>query len=231
MNDQTAANPFYALYVAEGKVCEDASGTGADPTARDVEITFNGEDHFKASWTRPINVAAMSADNLIDGVDFTEYGSYVRIEDLIDPADWRDRKFSNFNNYWGFYGVSNVLIDTNNAKANFGNGWVELPSNLVVKQDNIQGQTTVSGNTYYTNKPQLDANGQIQRDANNRIIYEPATSVYGFFTYQNNGTTLLEDFQIQVTVKVTYKWGEITSAPIIVPVKSIENVPTSAPQM
>ena len=231
LNDQTAANPFYALYVAEGKVCEDASGTGADNTAREVEITFNGEDHFKASWTRPINVAAMSADNLIDGVDFTEYGSYIRIEDLIDPADWRDRKFSNFNNYWGFYGVENVLIDTNNAKANFGNGWVELPTNLVVGQDNMQGQTTVSGNKYYTNKPKLDDNGQIQRDNNNRIIYEEAKSVYGFFTYKNNGTTLLEDFQIQVTVKVTYKWGEITSAPIIVPVKNIGNVPTSAPQM
>ncbi len=216
LNDQTAANPFYALYVAEGKVCD----------TREVEITFNGEDHFKASWTRPINVAAMSADNLIDGVDFTEYGSYVRIEDLIDPADWRDRKFSNFNNYWGFYGVTGVEIDTDHAKANFGNGWVELPSNLVVGQDDIP--TT---NTYYTNKPVLDAEGQIQRDANNRIIYEPATSVYGFFTYKNNGTTLLEDFQIQVTVKVTYKWGEITSAPIIVPVKNIGNVPTSAPQM
>ena len=227
LNDQTAANPFYALYVAEGKVCEDASGTGADNTAREVEITFNGEDHFKASWTRPINIAAMSADNLIDGVDFTEYGSYVRIEDLIDPADWRDRKFSNFNNYWGFYGVENVLIDTNNAKANFGNGWVELPTNLVVGQDNIP--TT---NIYYTNKPELDDNGQIKRDPNtNRIIYKPATSVYGFFTYKNNGTTLLDDFQIQVTVKVTYKWGEITSAPIIVPVKNIGNVPTSAPQM
>ena len=176
----------------------------------------------------------MSADNLIDGVDFTEYGSYIRIEDLIDPADWRDRKFSNFNNYWGFYGigVGDVLIDTQNAKANFGNGWVELPTNLVVGQDNMQGQTTVSRNKYYTNKPELDAHGQIQRDPNtNRIKYEEAKSVYGFFTYKNNGTTLLEDFQIQVTVKVKYKWGEITSAPIIVPVKSIENVPTSAPQM
>ncbi len=231
LNDQTAANPFYALYVAEGKVCEDASGAGADQTAREVEITFNGEDHFKASWTRPINVAAMSADNLIDGVDFTEYGSYIRIEDLIDPADWRDRKFSNFNNYWGFYGVEDVKIDTEHAKANFGNGWVELPSNLVVGQDNMQGQTTESGNKYYTNKPLLDANGQIQRDENNRIKYEEAKSVYGFFTYKNNGTTLLDDFQIQVTVKVTYKWGEITSAPIIVPVKNIGNVPTSAPQM
>ena len=233
LNDQTAANPFYALYVAEGKVCEDASGTGADRTAREVEITFNGEDHFKASWTRPINIAAMSADNLIDGVDFTEYGSYVRIEDLIDPADWRDRKFSNFNNYWKFYGVTGVLIDTEHAKANFGNGWVELPSNLVVGQDNINRTTgnPTSRKTYYTNKPLLDDNGQIQRDDNNRIKYVPAKSVYGFFTYQNNGTTLLEDFQIQVTVKVTYKWGEITSAPIIVPVKNIGNVPTSAPQM
>ena len=47
----------------------------------------------------------------IDGVDLGEFGSYIPLEDIITPVDWRGRDFNDYPNYWDYYGVSDIYVD------------------------------------------------------------------------------------------------------------------------
>ena len=73
-------NKLYTFIGAKANVCDES---------KVVSITFDGKDHFQANFIRPINITTNANDNFIDGVDFGEKGSFITIEDLISPSDWR----------------------------------------------------------------------------------------------------------------------------------------------
>ena len=175
---------MYTYIGAKGYVC--------GQNAKEVTITFDGKDHFQANFIRPVNIAEKAADNFIDGVDVGEKGSFIRLEDLIDPYDWRDRYFKDYKNYWGYYGEFKVEVDTENAECNLNGVTQAVPVTVVLEQSDATSM----------------GDGADKKE-----------SKYGFLTYKNNGTKVSE-FEIYVKVKVTYGWGVIETKPITVKVAS-----------
>ena len=176
---------MYTYIGATGQVCDDATKV--------VTITFDGQDHFKANFIRPVNIAEQAADNFIDGVDVGEKGSFIRLEDLIAPYDWRDREFKDYTNYWGFYGPFEITADVDNAECDLNGVRQAVPVTVELKAD-------------YENLTMGDGE-------------DAKVSKYGFITYKNNGTKVAE-FNIYVKVTVKYGWGTIQTGFITVPVSS-----------
>ena len=127
---------MYALIQAIGYVCEDLT--------KPVTITFKGATYFRANFIRPVNIASKAADNFVDGVDVGEAGSYIRLEDLIDPSDWRGRAFSKYTNYWDFYGPFSVTFDKANAECNLNGSFAPVPANIEL---DMAGRGTMGNKT------------------------------------------------------------------------------------
>lgn len=162
---------------------------------KEVTVTFDGEDHFRANILRPVSVATKSKKGFIDAVDFGEDGSYIKIEDLIDPIDWRQRLFSQYPKYWGYYGPFVVTVDIAGAECDLNGKRQPVPTTIVLTQ--------------VTELEAKDAKGKIKK------ITNPA----GFLTYKNNQTNVTDDFNIYVKAKVQYGFGYIDSDWITIPVK------------
>ena len=88
-------------------------------------------DHFRANYIQPVKVTDRAADEFIDAVDFGQDGSFITLKDLIAPHDWRiDENYPSgyrefgmnpgdqYYNYWEYYGVFDIQVDTANIKCN-----------------------------------------------------------------------------------------------------------------
>lgn len=126
----------------------------------------------------------------IDGVDFGEFGSYIPLEYLVRPTDWRGRDFNDYPNYWDYYGVTDLYADLDDVECNLNGTWQSLPAGLDVTID----KTNLTGFYYKENK----AEGTVD-------------SRFGFLTYKNNGTVVNSDFKMRFYVFMDYKWGTIVS--------------------
>jgi len=158
---------MYVLIQAVGYACNDRS--------KALTITFNGEDHFKAVYKRPVNITAKAADNFIDGVDVGEKGSFIRLEDLIAPYDWRGRQFSQYDNYWDFYGPFSVVFDRDDAECNLDGVRQAVPATIELTQINATsygGKTSKYGFITYKN------NGTTVKEPFE--IYVKVTVTYGW---------------------------------------------------
>lgn len=96
---------------AIGYICGNKGGANT----KTVNITFNGEDHYVAKYIRPIEAETLASEGFIDGVDFGEKGSYISMDKLVVLHDWRTRYFSQYPNYWGYYGPFSFEADLANA--------------------------------------------------------------------------------------------------------------------
>jgi len=122
---------------AVGYVCGNKGGE----YVKKVNITFNGEDHFVAKYIRPIEAETLANEGFIDGVDFGECGSMISMDKLVVLHDWRNnptRYFSEYPNYWGYYGPFSFVADLDNAKCDLDiNGDTSkkaIPSTIELKQ-------------------------------------------------------------------------------------------------
>lgn len=129
---------MYVLIKATGYACDDYN--------KPVRITFDGLDYFRANYKRPVDITDLAADNFIDGVDFGEKGSYIKLEDLIYPSDWRGRAFSSYPNYWDFYGPFSVSFDPADAECDLNGTRQAIPTSMELEQ--VAG-TTFSPNSNY----------------------------------------------------------------------------------
>ena len=182
---------FKVYYSVKANACNDAT--------KEVKVTFNGADHFVALFKQPVDIATKSKDSFEDGVDFGEKGTYLKLEDLIAPSDWRGRSFEKYANYWEYYGPFTITPDLENATCDLTNGenpdgtkHIAVPA--TIKLETVPAGTLGSGDNEITSK-------------------------YGFVSYKNNGTVVTSDFNIYVKVKVDYGWGTIVTGEIAVPVK------------
>jgi hypothetical protein len=180
-------NAFDVNYGVEGVVCSDAN--------KKVAVTFNGKSYFTARFVRPVNITAVASDNFIDAVDFGSKGSYIALEDLIAPSDWRNYKFTEHTNYWKYYGPFTITADLEHAKCNLNGVKQAVPATIVLKQE--AAGTMGTGN-------------------------DAKTSSYGFITYKNNGT-VTDGFELYIPVTVNYGWGTIQTEPITVKVAKTVN--------
>ena len=150
-----------------------------------------------------MTVASQSKGKFIDAVDFGEVGSYIKIEDLLDPIDWRGRKFSEWGGvlhegYWNFYGPFNVIIDIAGAQSNLSGDWAPVPATIILNQTAAGATTTTDPVT----------GGTITLPANKS----------GYLTYKNNNTVVTADFKLRVKAKVGYGFGWIDTDWIEIPV-------------
>lgn len=199
------------LYVnigAKGYACGDKNKT--------VKITFNGQDHFRADYVRPINISNIARDNYIDGVSYGEKGSYIRIEDLISPSDWRteldktkwidgikygkNRQFSNHPNFWGFYGPFEVDVDLENVKCDLNGRIAAIPNYLQLARVSYEDM----------------ANVITDEEAYKKL----AKTDFGYITYKNNGQVISTAFKFFMNVTVNYGWGSIVVEGVEVPVST-----------
>ena len=191
-------------------------------------------DHFRANYIQPVKVTKRSADDFIDAVDFGQEGSFITLKDLIAPHDWRKdenyesgyREFGmnpgdQYYNYWEYYGVFDIQVDTANIKCNLtANKEVPVTVDLkVLSKEELK-------NSVKEDAVLRDAEGNVVKDAEGKdvLVRDYIESIddggFGFLTYRNNGTAV-KKFELYVPVTVRYGWGVITTdTPITVPVQS-----------
>ena len=184
---------------AKGIICNDDT--------KEVAITFDGKDHFRADYVRPVNIEEVAADYYVDAVDYGEEHSYLSVEDLVNLYDWRTPKryFSEYENYWGFYGPVTIEIETEDvggvkrvkdAYCDLNGEYQPLPVTVVLEFKTAAEIQALTGNT-------------------------KLTSPHGYITYKNNGTGV-DNFNIFLKVKVKYGWGEIEQESKVPVKKTIE---------
>ena len=169
-----------------------------DVETKELEVTFDGQDHFRANIVRPVYVTSKSKGKFIDAVDFGQEGSYIKIQDLLDPFDWRQREFSKYPTYWQYYGPFTVVIDAENAECDLNGVRQPVPATLVLTQT----EPTVT---------------KVKDPSSGVEVTLPANTA-GYLTYKNNGTVVTADFNIFVKAKVGYGFGWIDTDWITIPV-------------
>ena len=187
-------NDMYTYIGANAYICTSNEDFEAEP----LKVTFDGADHFRANVLQPVFVNTKSADKFIDAVDFGEKGSYIKIEDLLDPFDWRAREFSKYPTYWKYYGPFEVVIDAANAQCDLNGVRQPVPATIVLTQTEV-GATKV-------------------KDPVSGVEVTLPANDAGYLTYKNNGTNVTSDFNIFVKAKVAYGFGYIDSDWITIPV-------------
>lgn len=169
-------NAFDVNYGVKGVVCGDAK--------KEVAVTFNGKSYFTARFVRPVNITAVASDNFIDAVDFGSKGSYIALEDLIAPSDWRNYKFTEHTNYWKYYGPFTIKADLEHAKCNLNGVKQDVPATIVLKQDPAGTKGTKKSDygfiTYKNNGTVTDG----------FELYIPVTVNYGWGTIQTEPITV-----------------------------------------
>lgn len=183
---------------AKATMCNDAN--------KKVTLTFDGKNHFQANIIQPVTIATKSKDGFIDAVDFGEVGSYIKIEDLLDPIDWRGRKFSEgpgklHLGYWNYYGPFDVKIDIASAKCDLNGTTQPVPVTIILNQTPGAETGTIA----------------VEDPVTHSTVNLPANKG-GYLTYKNNGTVVTGDFHIYVKAKVGYGFGWIDTDFIEIPV-------------
>ena len=182
-----------------------------DVETKELEMLFDGgdgpKDHFEADILQPVYVSAKSNGKFIDGVDFGTAGSYIKIEDLLDPYDWRGTPAYKFEpkhkNYWDYYGPFEVIIDAAGAECDLDGVRQAVPATIILTQ-------TAPGATSVVDPGSPDGT----------TVTLPANTS-GYLTYRNNSTNVAA-FNLFVKAKVKYGFGYIDTDWITIPVETTE---------
>lgn len=174
---------FHVLIGAKGHICNHPEYV--------ARIAFNRRPYFEAGILPTLSASGTARDGFIDGADFGEKGSFIRLEDLVDLRDWRDRSFDDYPNYWDYYGPFSFTADLSSALCQVEDLVFELPVNIELDQNNL----TEMGSDEYRK-----------------------TSRFGFLTYHNNSLST-NSFTLYVSVTVSHGWGTLSSGYIAIPVQ------------
>lgn len=186
---------FLKVYIKIDKlVCENI------PLSNSI-VTIAGKDRFLVRFIRPISAKGNAGDYFVDALNFGEAHTYLEVKNLVGLVDWRDgigtngvyndSKFSTHPYYWGYYDIKDITVKTE---------WIRTDLNQT-------GATQV----LITQYPDLRVAVQ--------AIVNGNQSTYKYLTYNNTGNTVGKDFNLYVPVIVTYKWGQIIDAEVVVAVK------------
>lgn len=158
--------------------------TTCDPTGN--LVVENGE--FDVKFLRPITIT----DGKANFIDAHTNGSRASVN--LTFTDWRDHEFISFSNsegvdYFDYYKVEKIDADTAMITTNLSGGTL--------------GTTLLSSITKklafgYEAPTNFGPNGYIK------------AGEYGTMIYHNSGYTVGE-FMIRVPIKVTYRWGVVSS--------------------
>lgn len=161
-------------------------------------VTVNGKNYFDVVFVRPINPQPAEEQHFVDALNFGDPYTYLEIAKLTNLNDWRFpdpvASFATHANYWSYYGVTNITANVANIKTDLNQAaGVKVP---------------------VTNYPDL----KVAYAATVPGVTPPTTNFFGYLTYDNTGNTLGKLFNLYVPVTITYSWGTIQSAEVVVPV-------------
>ena len=219
-------NKMYTYLNGEAYLCTSNADIEIDPLPLKFNVNGQELDHFEVDILQPVFVSTVANDNFTDAVNFGAKGSYIKIEDLLDPYDWRseypvkgvkDEYFFSYKNdkvtpkidnkyFWDYYGPFEIAIDIDNAEDDLNGERTKLKANIILTQTE-PGVTKIKHPTRDDIEVTLPANKQ------------------GFLTYLNN-TANVQTFNIFVKAKVKYGFGTIISDWITIKVNPTEGQPT-----
>ncbi len=153
-------------------------------------LVNNGE--FKAYFLRPVDIEKLDKPAVLE--DAKTNGSTINLMDLIKLTDWRNEEFviNSEINFYQYYEVEQIVA--------------------LVNEDAYPVYTTLNGGDI--NKTKLEEmTGNLELTASEGDGTWPTTAedvktAYGTLTLKNNGNAV-GAFQLNVPVKVVYKWGEV----------------------
>ena len=155
---------------------------------------------YNAKFLRPVDVEQGAVKNFTDAVDgdteSTEKvnGAWAYVLNMVKLNDWRDQLFVDQNlDYFNYYGVKAITIDTDNIRT-------DMKKDAAGKWELLSKTNTA---IYFK---QVEATGAAP--AANAVMADLLKN-YGKLQYFNNTGNTVE-FNAEIPVKVTYKWGEIT---------------------
>ena len=145
---------------------------------------------FDARFTKPVYVEPLGDVEFTDAVDATEEGAKVNVAELVKLTDWREREFTDtkYLSYYNYYEVTDMAIDVKEIKTNISGVMKPLKE--------------VSNGVEFHFNP---GTGSIPANP----TWNDIVNAFGTLTYYNR-TGHVVTFNIEIPVKVTYKWGTIT---------------------
>ena len=149
-----------------------------------IELTNNT---FEVRFIRPISVDRKDNEGLTDGLD---NGDDIELAEFIRFSDWRGFEFTTTNNYFVYYGVKAINIDTDAITTDL--------SGSDIRKDKLTEVAPGIVISYVAPEPK-----------------DLSLTNMGTLTYKNNSGELREEFNISVPVEVTYKWGKVVVPMII----------------
>lgn len=198
---------------------------GTTPDYRvDVSIENTGRNHYIATILRPVDVAAVSAKPFYDNPDTSKKGTVLNLADVVNLRDWRGGvakpETNRFNfvpdnyNYFGYYGVTNIVPDVENILT------VGMDKD---KPDEIKpiNKTSVKvthdpGKNAGQGRPTFDGKTAIENQ-------KKLNDWLGTLTYENILSNVHADFKLILPVEIAYQWGKI-SANVTIPVIKTEEL-------
>lgn len=122
---------MYTFIGANALLCENDSMA--------VTITFDGEDHFRGDFIRPVYIVNETPEFLVDAVDYGEKYSYIDIAGLVSPYDWRARNFADYKNYWDYYGGFEITVNVDDVTCDLNGKKQAVPATIVLEQKEMDG--------------------------------------------------------------------------------------------
>lgn len=122
---------MYTFIGAKANLCENEN--------MPVAITFDGEDHFRGDFIRPVYIVNETPEFLVDAVDYGEKYSYIDIAGLVSPYDWRARNFADYENYWDYYGEFEISVNVDDVTCDLNGKKQAVPATITLEQKEMEG--------------------------------------------------------------------------------------------
>ena len=158
-------------------------------------LVNNGE--FKAYFLRPVDIVGADIPAVLE--DAKTNGSTINIMDLISLIDWRNEDFA-FKpvNFYKYYEVEQIVA----LAGNYADEKYPIYTSLDggdINKTKLEEVTKKLVLTATEGKPSSYPTGE----------EGSGLDKYGQLTLKNNGAAVGKPFQLNVPVKVVYKWGEV----------------------
>ena len=174
-------------------------------------------------FLRPINADGVVGKFFIDGKDDHVDESNINLFDLFDFVDWRGEKFvkapGDYTNLWYFkyYNVNGITVDLDNVTTTLDGG-VLGTTKLSAKTSEVElsyrfgPRTAPTADYKTTTATPVGVNIVAAAEPNWGIDhYNGLIEKFGYIHYNNNQSTVSEDFTIRVPVSFTYDWGVVNT--------------------
>ena len=170
---------------------------------------------FDAKFLRPVDIEQGVVKNFTDAVDGTVEstekvnGAWAYVFNMVKLSDWRDQLFVTETaltdgknlNYFDYYQVEEIAVNVDDIKTDMAGDWKKLSDvNESIYFEYAKGSGDIPVKSDFT--ATKDKSVEVQ-------WYEALEEYYGTVKYFNN-TGNTAEFNVQIPVTVTYKWGEIT---------------------